>query len=244
MWDFLFPDSSQGALAFWKKAFQDLQPQDLTKFVQLGALGFMGFGAYGVLQSLAHRTRFPEAQLVDDTESLTADPVVLKAFVQLQNYRRLSIHLYKSSLMHVDQLLFLEGALRNQDIEPRIDDKAEAFTHFRIAVKRLQEFCFLVKKRLGNEHFVAVQLLVQSIYDQLQKHLENVFYFCGQYDPQRFINKAKKEVKRAMRGLKHNQPIADRRKKLWSQMLHESESEQEPEPEPIHRPQHQPEQKQ
>lgn len=176
-----------------------LYPGDAQKFLKWGSIGFLGFGLYQMAVTLAKRNVNPCVEFKDPVEAMNADPIIRDALIQLQNYRELHPCLFKTSLQNIDQLLFLENALLSQKVHPVKNDKDIAFSHFRVGVNRLQHFQFLVRKEMGNEHGMTVNILVKRIYAQMQKHLLNVLHLCSEFRPENLVARAPLEVGVALR---------------------------------------------
>lgn len=171
-----------------------LEKSDLKHFMTWGAIGFLCLGTYKMSTRIVNKSISPSANLIDETESLHVDAKICEAFTNLQEYRDLNPWLFKTGIQNVDHLLFLEQILLNGESDPVPNDKVIAFSHFRMALHRLNSFQKLVSEQLGNEHGLAVQIYIESIYEQLQKHLLNIFHMCSQFDPSSLISRAKKEV--------------------------------------------------
>lgn len=187
-------------------SFLKFYPDDTKRFLQWGALGFLGLGAYQMFMTLAKRNINPCCELKDRTESLNNDPMIRDAFIHMQNYRELNPWLFKSALQNTDQLLFLEDALVSEKTVPVRKDKELAFTYFRMAVQRLNQFQMLVREELGNEQGMCVNIFVKKIYEQLQKHLLNTFHMCSRFKPENLIVRAQAEVQTALRNYRKNIP--------------------------------------
>lgn len=176
-----------------------LYPGDAQKFLKYGTIGFVGFGLYQMAVTMAKRNVNPCVEFKDPVEAMNADPIIRDALIQLQNYRELHPCLFKTALQNIDQLLFLENALLAQKVYPVKNDKDIAFSHFRVGVNRLSQFQFLVRKEMGNEHGMTVNILVKRIYSQMQKHLLNVLHLCSEFRPENLIARAPLEVGVALR---------------------------------------------
>jgi len=176
-----------------------LYPDDAKKFLKWGALGFIGLGAYQLFMTVAKRNINPSVEFTDPVESMNHDPIIRDSFIHIQPYRKLNPWLYKSALQNVDQLLFLENALLSQEVSPVRNDKVAAWSHFRMGVNRLNQFQFLVRERMGNDHGMAVNLFVRKIYDQMKKHALNILHLCSEFKPENLIARAPFEVERALK---------------------------------------------
>lgn len=179
-------------------------PEDGKRFLQWGALGFLGLGAYQLFMTMAKRNINPCCELKDRVESLNNDPMIRDAFIHLQEYRELDPWAFKMALQNTDRLLFLEEALVSGRVPPVRNDKVLAFSSFRIAVQRLTIFQFTVRDKLGNDHGMCASIFTKKIYEQLQKHLLNVLHICSRFKPEDLIARAKVEVKQALRNYRKN----------------------------------------
>lgn len=176
-----------------------LYPGDAQNFLKWGSIGFLGFGLYQMAVTLAKRNVNPCVGFKDPVEAMNTDPLIRDSLLQMQNYRDLNPWLFKTALQNIDQLLFLEHILLSQKAQPVKKDKDIAFTHFRMGVNRLSQFQFLVRKEMGNEHGMTINLLVKRVYTQMQKHLLNVLHLCSEFRPENLIARAPVEVVAALR---------------------------------------------
>lgn len=186
-----------------------LYPDDAQKFLKWGTLGFVGLGLYQLFMTVAKRNINPSVEFKDPVESMNCDPIIRDSFVHIQSYRKLNPWLFKSALQNADKLLFLEDALLSQKAFPVRNDKVSAWTYFRLSVNRLNQFQYLVRERMGNEHGLAVNIFVRKVYDQLQKHVLNVFHLCSEFKPENLIARAPFEVERALKAFESGKPIED-----------------------------------
>jgi hypothetical protein len=86
-----------------------------------------------------------------------------------------------------------------------------------MAVNRLNQFQFLVRERMGNDHGLAVNIFVKKIYDQLKKHVLNVLHLCSDFRPERLISRAAIEVEQALRNYERGvRPISSDKK--WERL--------------------------
>jgi hypothetical protein len=175
-----------------------LYPEDMKNFLKWGTLGFVGLGVYQLCMSLAKRNINPCVDFEDPVESMNCDEIIRNAMIELQTYRKLNPWIFKSALQNIDQLLFLENALLTRQIRAVPNDKATSWTFFRMALKRLNQFQFLVRQRMGNEHGLVTNLLVKKIYNQLQKHLLNILHLCSEFKPEHLIERAPLEIQRIL----------------------------------------------
>lgn len=194
-----------------------LYPGDAQKFLKWGSIGFFGFGLYQMALTLAKRNVNPCVEFKDQVEAMNTDPIVRDALIQLQNYRELNPWLFKTALQNIDQLLFLENALLSEQVHPVKRDKEIAFSHFRMGVNRLSQFQFLVRKEMGNEHGLSVNILVKKIYTQLQKHLLNVLHLCSEFRPDNLVARAPLEVNLAMQRMDQGRDV-DNSYERWNQL--------------------------
>ena len=185
-----------------------LYKQDAMDFMKWGLVGFVGLGVYTLGMKVAKRNIDPSVELHDRADSFNLDPVIRDSFINIQPYRKLNTWLFKMSVYNTDHLLFLENALLTKTALPTHNDKVLAFSYFRMALSRLNQFQILVRETLGNEHAMAVNMFVEKIYGQLQKHLLNVLHICSEFKPANLIARAQQEVEQAMQafedGKKYN----------------------------------------
>lgn len=171
---------------------------DITDFMRWGSVGFIAMGLYQMGLKLCTRSINPSSELKVKTESLNSDTVIRDALINIQRYRELVPWLFDGAVLNIDKLLFLENALRDKVILPNRKDKAIAFTYFRVGLNRLNEFQWTVKSQMGNEHGLAVNLYVQKVYKQLQKHFLNCLALTGEFKVDDYIERAENEVKKVM----------------------------------------------
>lgn len=214
-----------------------LYPGDAQKFLKWGSIGFLGFGLYQMSVTLAKRNINPCVEFKDQVEALNADPIIRDAMVQLQNYRELNPWLFKTALQNIDQLLFLESALLSQQVHPVKRDKDLAFTHFRMGVNRLSQFQFLVRKEMGNEHGMSVNILVKKVYTQLQKHLLNVLHLCSEFRPEHLIARAPLEVGVALRRMEEGR-APENSSARWDELRNKLDEEEKGHKRRSHRHKH------
>ena len=179
-----------------------LRKNDVTDFLKWGSIGFLGFGIYQLGMRVAKRNINPSCDLKDRADSLDCDPLIRECFINIQEYRDLNPWLFKTALQNVDHLLFLEHVLLTKKVFPTRNDKAISFSYFRMGIIRLNMFQLLVKEKLGNDHGVCVNIFVEKIYTQLQKHFLNILHLCSEFKPEFLISRAKKEVEQAMKSYK------------------------------------------
>ena len=189
--------------------------KDAVDFIKWGSIGFVGMGVYQLGLRLSKRGIKSTVDLVDRADSLGSNPIILDAFVNLQSYRSLDPWLFRTALQNVDHLLFLENALMSKRIIPARNDKAIAFSHFRMSVIRLNQFQFRVKDKLGNAHAMAVNMYVKKIYKELQKHLLNILHFCSQFNPGDLIARAQNEIDRALERYDNNTMYGGQSLEKW-----------------------------
>jgi hypothetical protein len=175
-----------------------LYKNDINDFMKWGAIGFLGMGIYQLGMRVAKRNINPCVELKDRADSLNHDPIVRDSFINIQSYRDLNPWLFRTALQNVDHLLFLENALLTKSVSPTHNDKVISFSYFRMAVIRLNMLQILVKEELGNDHAMAVNIFVQKIYGQIQKHFLNVLHICSEFKPNNLIARAKQEVEAAL----------------------------------------------
>jgi len=200
-------------------------PQDAKDFIKWGAIGFLGFGGYQLFMNIAKRNINPSVDFVDPVESMNCDPIIRDCFINIQPYRKLNPWLFKTALQNVDQLLFLENALLSQEVHPVRNDKVSAWTYFRMGVNRLNQFQFLVRERMGNEHGLAVNIFVKKIYEQMKKHALNVLHLCSEFKPEHLIARAPLEVDRAIRSFEEGKPLLTSEEK-WKNLRGKIEKEE------------------
>ena len=192
-------------------------PEDAKRFLKWGALGFVGLGVYQMFMTVAKRNINPSVEFEDPVESMNCDPIIRDAFIHIQPYRKLNPWLYKTALQNADQLLFLENVLLSQEASAQRNDKVCAWSHFRMAVNRLNQFQFLVRERMGNDHGMAVNIFVKKIYEQLKKHVLNVLHLCSDFRPDRLIARAPMEVEQALQNYERGiRPVSSDKK--WKRL--------------------------
>jgi hypothetical protein len=194
-----------------------LYPDDAKNFLKWGVVGFLGLGAYQLFMTLAKRNINPSVDFIDQVESMNCDPLIRDAMMSLQSYRQLNPWLFKSALQNIDQLLFLENALLNKQIKAVHNDKVASWSFFRMALSRLEQFQFLVRERLGNEHGLTVNIFARKIYAQLQKHILNVLHMCSEFKPEHLLARAPLEVERVLKNYEEGREPVDSYKK-WDEL--------------------------
>lgn len=202
------------------KQKQKLQfyPGDAEKFLKWGSIGFLGFGMYQMAATLAKRNVNPCVEFKDPVEAIHFDPMIRDAYIRLQNYREINPWLFKSSLQNTDQLLFLENALLTEQVYPSRQDKDLSFTYFRMAVNRLNQFQHLIRSEMGNEHAMAVNMIVKKVYEQLQKHFLNILHLCSEFKPEHLIQRAPLEVAAALKRMEAGIPPKNNSAKVWERL--------------------------
>jgi hypothetical protein len=194
------------------------RPGDAQDFLKWGIVGFVGFGAYQMASKLARRTADPMSVLVDPVESIGNDPVILEALVKIQSYRELNPWMFSMAVRNIDHLLFLENALVSKEVQPVRNDKALAFTYFRIALTRLNTFQHLIKHKLSNKHAMAVNIYTEKIYDQLKKHFLNVLHLCSVIRPENLLKRAEEDVEAAMKRFRHSDGHDSVAQETWKRL--------------------------
>lgn len=189
--------------------FGRFYPDDVKQLFKYGVLGASAMILYQFFHTMNRRSIDPCSELVDKPESMNTDPLLRDSFIILQSYRDLNRVRFRSAVLHVDKLLFLEKQLLDEKIQPLPDDKNTAFSYFKVGLNALNEFQYIVRDRLGNSHGMAANIQVQNIYTQMQKHLMNIFHLCLQFDPTKLAQRAKHDVETALYRFKHNLPLED-----------------------------------
>ena len=185
------------------------QPDDAKKFMQWGAVGFMSMGLYQMFMTLRKRNVNACVDFKDPVESMNHNPIIRDAMLQLQSYRELNPWMFKSALQNIDQLLFLEAALMSDTVKPLKNDKIIAWSNFRIGINRLSQFQYIIRKQMGNEHAMVVDIFIKQIYSQMQKHLLNILHLCAQFKPDNLIARAPFEVERVIKDMEQGREPRD-----------------------------------
>lgn len=176
-----------------------LYQHDLTNAARWGLAGGAVLACYQLGITLMRRNLYPKVTLKDAQEALHLDPIILDAFEKLQCYRDINVYLYASALHNTDRLLLLEEVLVKKEVLPSRDDKVIAFDYFRTAINRLKQLQVTVKKELGLDHGLAVLMIIDKIYSQLQKRLTNVLTVCYEFNPSNLIKQAERAIEEARR---------------------------------------------
>lgn len=196
-----------------------LYPSDMKKIVTGGLMALLGYSAYSTVMLMLKRNTNPESAFVDPVESMNQDPTIRDAFINLQSYRSLNPWLFKMALQNVDQLLFLEHALLSGAAKAVRQDKAISWSYFRVALNRLGQFQFLIRKRMGSDHAMAAYMCVDKIYEQMRKHLLNILQLCSEFNPKDMIEKAPAEIERILKQLKEGrEPMPGESMARWEKV--------------------------
>ncbi len=174
-------------------------PSDISSIVKCGAGGFAALATYQLLKNSVKRNIDPSSTLIDPCESMNADPKIRDNLIKLQSYRKIETTLFGHAIQNIDKLLFLEKVLKSGETRGTQNDKCIAFAYYRLALNRLNMFQMLILEMLGNEHGKCANILVDEIYSQLQKHLLNVFHLCTDFNPDKILQTAEKEVETVMK---------------------------------------------
>jgi hypothetical protein len=173
-------------------------PSDIPSMVKCGAGGFVALAGYQLLKNSVRRNIDASATLVDPCESMNSNPKIRDNLIKLQSYRKIEVTLFGHAVQNIDKLLFLEKVLKSGETRGTQNDKCVAFAYYRLALNRLNMFQMLVLEMLGNEHGKCANILVDEIYSQLQKHLLNIFHLCSDFNPDKILQTAEKEVENVM----------------------------------------------
>lgn len=182
-----------------RKAKPVFYPGDTRRIFMWTAGSSLAFAAYQTYMTWVKRNIDPSCEFVDQVMAMNQDSIIRDCFMNIQVYRRINPWLFKTALQNADSLLFLEQALGQPDVTPNRKDKAIAWSHFRMAVNRLNQFQSAVREKMGNDHALASYIYVKKIYSQLQKHFVNVLHMCSQFRPERLLKRAPLEVDKVMR---------------------------------------------
>jgi len=183
---FLIADRSHNSIQFQKK--------DAAQFVRWGMIGFTIFGAYQMSSTILKRQIDPSGELIDECGSLHNDPQLCAHFIDLQHYRALNPWLFSTAILNADTLVLLENGLVTGFITPARNDKIIAFTHFKVAVERLNMLLSIIKEKMGVDHGMLAHVLVNDIYKNLRKRFLNILHMCTQYNPESLIRRAEEEI--------------------------------------------------
>ena len=171
---------------------------DVNDFVRWGAVGFVAMGLYQLGLKMNKRNISKSAELKVRTEAMDCDPIILEALINIQHYKDLAPWFFEPAVTNIDRLLFLENAMLKKDIIPMSKDKSIAFIYFKVGLNRLNEFQYIVKEEMGNDHGATVNIYVKKIYEQIQKHFINCLHMCGNFKPENFIKRAEEEVQKVL----------------------------------------------
>lgn len=174
-------------------------PEEKIKFLKYCAGLAFSYISYGAFVRMA-RNKFMEQKVAfkDDVECMNMDPIIRDAFLSLQAYRKLDKYLFCKAIQSADQLLFLENALLNKEIVATRADKEKAWTLFKLSHDKLNEFQYLIREILKNEHGTVANIFVQKIYKQLQLHYANIINLCSRFNAKDIINQAPKAVENVL----------------------------------------------
>lgn len=175
-----------------------LQPRDFKNFLLWGSVAFLGVGAIRLGQEINLRKIDPTVDLGVPVDSFHQEPRLLSAFVTLHEYAELSPYLFKNAAVNSDQLVFLERALVSGKICAVKRDKYLAWTNFKMATQRLDEFQKMVREKLGVDHELAVRLEIQKVKKELERKLMNVLHLCEKFHPENMVSRAKSDVRAIM----------------------------------------------
>ncbi len=175
-----------------------LYKHDLQDAAKWALVGGIGFASYQLGIKAFQRKIDSCADFKHPVEAIQHDPVMREAFLNLQGYSQLRPYEFQIALSHADRLLFLEQQLITGQVQPTRNDKAIAFTCFRMSAKKLNELKNIVRDKMGNDHGLVVHLLIEKIYKKLQAHLLNVLHLCSKFDPLKLIEKAPKEIEKLL----------------------------------------------
>ena len=184
---FMIADRTSNSIQFQKK--------DASQVLRWGMVGFAVFGAYNMSSTILRRQIDPSGELVDECGSLHNDPTLCKLLIDLQHYRSLNPWLFSTAILNIDTLILLENGLVTGYIDPARNDKVIAFTHYKVAVDRLNMLLYEIKTKLGNDHGLLAHNLINDIYKNLRKRFLNILHLCSQYNPQSLIRRAEDEIR-------------------------------------------------
>jgi hypothetical protein len=168
--------------------------KDLADMFRWGLIGAVGMGVYQMGMRMSNRNILPGVDLKDPNDCIASNPTILESFVEIQPYRRLDKASFKMAIQNVDNLLLREYGLRSGEITAMRKDKVEAFSYFRVAIKRLGKFSAVVEDRLGHEHALVVKLQIKRIFKEMQNSFSNILTFCSKFNPEELLRRAPEEI--------------------------------------------------
>jgi hypothetical protein len=168
-----------------------------SKLVKWGLTGVL---SYGVFRAFGHKKDHIDADEIEDLQldEVPLNPILAKNFSKLQMYRKLNDSLFRIIVIVCDHLLVLEKAVQESNTTDS-GDQEHAFSLLSVAVTRLTEFVWVVKTELSSAHLTAVQMIVQSIVDELTKKYWNVMVACSRFDIDEVIERAPQDIRKWQR---------------------------------------------
>lgn len=168
-----------------------LSKKDYQDAIKYAVMGFVTAGSLHAASTLIQKRMDVAHELKHETTAMHHNPELTKRFVTLQTYAKLNKWAFQAALINVDSLLYLEDALLKKKIVPVYNDKLVAFSHFRVALMRLNSLALAIQNSMDQRHYVLVCLEIEEITKLLKKHVINILSLCSRFNVDDLIEQAR-----------------------------------------------------
>lgn len=154
-----------------------LLPSFVTKSTHLIPTLLGGFGIYSVYIFISNIIPNKEHHLIEqEIESLNLDQELFALFVRLQEFKTVAPKEFEIAVDCADNLVFLNYQLQNNEVQPVLNDRSNAFVIYKKCIHNLE---LLVNKSKSHESSrvpVEVHRIYMSILVCLERHWTGVLH--------------------------------------------------------------------
>ena len=198
------------------------QPDDKKGLATAFLIGGLGLAGYTMMNSRTRRNIDPTVDIPYPVRNLNYNPTVRERYIKLMAYHDLAPFEYRQSIIHADNLLFLEKQIANKKLTPSNDDLSAAWRHYILALENLLEIQNEVKSVMGESHGLTANIQVEKIYAELMKHFINIMRTCGKFNPEDMLERAQYDIEKALKRNVFSKERKRRRRNKWEKYKRES----------------------